>query len=134
MNQQIVLLAVVGFAALVSGRVDAQPVETPGAKPISPASWIKVADYPSRERPTRTTHTYQSGSVGVLLRVDATGRAIDCKVQESSEDQRLDDKTCALLIERSRFEPARDDTGQPVASDYVYHVNWRGNARVRHRG
>ena len=91
------------------------------AAPVGdPGGWIGSDDYPA--------DAMRSGSTGVVnftLAIDEMGKVTDCSVTESSRNQILDDATCALMMARARFTPARDDKGQPVASTFHKKVNWQ---------
>jgi len=56
--------------------------------------------------------------------VDDKGRAHDCVVLSSSNNQGLDTKICDLAIAHMRFTPARDPEGHPTAGVYVGYTGW----------
>lgn len=60
----------------------------------------------------------RDGIAFVMLTLDPVGRPIHCAVAKSSGFRALDSKTCATLTHYARFLPARDESGQPVASAY----------------
>ena len=62
----------------------------------------------------------RGGRVFVRLRIQADGRASDCRVDRSSGVAAVDQWTCALIVERGRFRPAVDDNGRPIPSWYGY--------------
>lgn len=93
---------------------------TPAAPIGEPAQWITSDDYPA--------DALRSGATGVVnftLAIDETGKVTDCSVTETSGNQSLDDATCALMMARARFSPARDRAGQPVAWAFHRRVNWQ---------
>lgn len=67
----------------------------------------------------------REGDVSFLLTVDAAGKVSDCRVVAGSGHPSLDARTCALLRDRASFRPARDATGQNVASFYLNKVKWQ---------
>lgn len=84
------------------------------------ASLISDEDYPASAIRNR-----EEGSVGFRLAVAPNGRVSDCAITQSSGSVTLDATTCRILTSRSRFTPARDESGEPV-SDTVYgRIVWR---------
>ncbi|MEH6827892.1 energy transducer TonB [Parasphingorhabdus sp.] len=74
------------------------------------------------------------GNVVARFTVGVDGRARDCQIRQSSGHPALDAITCQLIEARFRFEPARDERGQAVASPYGWVQEWwrdgRGPQRV----
>jgi protein TonB len=60
------------------------------------------------------------GRVLVTFNVEVDGRASDCKVYQSIGNSAIDTETCALVLRKLRFRPARDESGRPVVSRYAY--------------
>ncbi|GAB5350140.1 energy transducer TonB [Alteriqipengyuania sp. 357] len=56
----------------------------------------------------------------VMLDVSAQGRVTGCRVTQSSGFPDTDAKVCELAYDQIRFEPARDDAGNPVPSRFHY--------------
>ncbi|MDG6077960.1 TonB family protein [Erythrobacter litoralis] len=59
-------------------------------------------------------------SVIVRLQVSAQGRATSCSIYQPSPFPETDATVCRLAIEQTRFEPARDANGVPVAASFYY--------------
>ena len=55
------------------------------------------------------------------LTVGPDGRASDCSVAEPGPDAQTNALVCRLVVERIRFNPARNAQGEPVAARY----GWR---------
>ena len=90
------------------------------AKPRnSPGSWVTVDDYRSSWISREWT-----GVARFRLEVGANGRVQDCTITGSSGHAELDNATCALIVRRAQFEPAKDATGAKVASTYSNSVRW----------
>lgn len=81
--------------------------------------WITADDYPPS-----ALRVEAEGVVRVILSVDAAGNLADCQVAQSSGNADLDATTCALLRKRAKFVPARDASGQPVASTVAQNFRW----------
>lgn len=60
-------------------------------------------------------------SVTVAFTVGVDGRASNCSVTKPGPDPAINARVCPLVIERIRFNPARDTNGNPVAARY----GWR---------
>jgi protein TonB len=81
---------------------------------------ITQNDYPSA-----AIRLKQEGVVRVVLRVGRDGQANDCAVKTSSGSSILDERTCALLVRRGRWNPKQDGYGNITEFDYLYEFNWR---------
>lgn len=73
-----------------------------------------VEDYPSL-----AVRQGLSGSVRARLTVSPEGRVTACEAIESSGHPVLDDRTCAVLMERARFDPAMNGEGDAVEGSYT---------------
>lgn len=60
-------------------------------------------------------------SVTVVFTVGVDGRAHDCSIARSGPDPATNALVCPLVVERIRFNPARDSSGNPVPARY----GWR---------
>src|SRR5947209_8694197 len=66
------------------------------------------------------------GDVTVRVHVGADGRTQSCRVIKSSGHAALDLQTCAIMVSRAGFSPARDKNGHAVEDDFdVPTVHWR---------
>ena len=64
------------------------------------------------------------GTVGVRYAIEADGRVSSCEVTHSSGNRDLDETTCGKIVQRFRFDPARDETGRKVRSIMVQNHVW----------
>jgi protein TonB len=80
---------------------------------------LKNSDYPRT-----AADAGAEGSVLVRYTVGKDGRASSCRVTRSSGNDELDRTTCRLIVERFRFVPSRDASGNPVDSDIVEEHSW----------
>ena len=64
------------------------------------------------------------GLVSVRYDVGADGRARDCEVTRSSGIAAMDALTCALIVRRFRYAPARSADGERVASSIEEDHRW----------
>lgn len=84
-----------------------------------PRSWIKSYDFPKKP-----LYRGESAVVAVRLLVDQTGKPTACAIQLSSVPAEFGQTSCQTLIERGRFEPARDAQGLAHASYYTTAIRW----------
>ena len=66
-----------------------------------------------------------SGSAGLAIGVDTSGRVDSCKVEHSSGDPVIDSGLCPLIAARLRFSPARDSSGTAIRYYTHYLATWR---------
>jgi TonB family protein len=106
---------------------------------LAPTVAAAAADGPTRARSGATLATLfsdadypadalrngEEGIVAFRLDVTADGRPGRCAVTASSGSTSLDSTTCRILIERARFEPARDRNGKPTADSVNGRIVWR---------
>jgi TonB family protein len=105
---------------------------TAAATPPEPSGrWgVSVDDYPAEALRNKA-----QGTTRFEVAVDADGKATGCTILKSSGHASLDQQTCAVLMSRARFKPARDDAGNPVAGTWRHLVVWiPGNAASRSSG
>ena len=94
-------------------------VAQPGLPLQSAGSWITNDDYP-REAMRR----HEEGTASFTLQIDANGQVTGCEITHSSGFKVLDDATCATLMRRARFNPAKDDQGHPKAGTFSSKMRW----------
>lgn len=64
-------------------------------------------------------------SVTVVFTVTTDGRARNCSVARTSTDAETTALVCGLVIDKIRFNPARNRSGTPVEARYGYRVDFR---------
>ncbi|MBA3678354.1 MAG: energy transducer TonB [Sphingosinicella sp.] len=77
-------------------------------------------DYPRAARAIRA-----EGRVFVRIGIAADGRVSGCTITRSSGNGDLDRTTCRLIVQRFRYAPARDQSGQPIAATESTSFDWR---------
>jgi TonB family protein len=92
--------------------VKPQPVTSPG-------SWATNEDYPAP-----AISAGEEGTSEFLLMISDKGIVTACHISASSGSQHLDRATCAVMMERAAFRPAKDAKGKPVSSQYFNRVRW----------
>jgi len=91
-----------------------------GTISVQIAGEIRESDYP-RDAARRRL----SGRVFVRYTVGTNGRVTDCAVTRSSGVPSFDEATCRLIMQRFRYEPARDAAGRPRTEVYEGGHTWR---------
>lgn len=64
-------------------------------------------------------------SVTVVFTVQTDGTARNCSVAQTSTDAATTALVCGLVIEKIRFNPARNRAGDPLEARYGYRVDFR---------
>lgn len=100
------------------------PALPPGSTPVEEIGSLESRrdheiDYPREARIARREGTTKVGFI-----IDETGRATDCVIVRSSGDVYLDTGSCALVVARGLYRPARDATGQALESGQTAEISW----------
>ena len=99
------------------------PIAAPPAPPAPPvprvsqaarakgslAALIRPEDYPQSAIDQNVT-----GTARARLEVGASGRVTSCTITQSTGNKQLDTVVCRSLSSRARFDPAKDQTGNPI--------------------
>lgn len=99
---------------------DAQALVDVPASAIGTTDVFRLEDYPAK-----AVKNELEGNTHVLWRIDAHGRAHDCRVLKSSGHEVLDRAACSVIMERARFIPAKDKAGKSVESYMSRPLFWR---------
>lgn len=108
------------LAALLAAAAQAGTPKQRARSAVPLATLFSDTDYPAS-----AVRNHEQGSVAFRLRVGADGRPSGCSVTGSSGSSILDTTTCALLMERARFEPARDGRGRATTDEFNGRIVWR---------
>jgi periplasmic protein TonB len=84
------------------------------------ASLIHEEDYPASALANR-----EEGRAAFTLNVLDNGRVGGCVITRSTGSSALDHATCAIMVRRARFTPARDSNGNPAADTVSGSLEWR---------
>lgn len=80
--------------------------------------------FSTNDYPSAAIAKKERGTAGVHYRIGMDGKVSDCRVVESSGSATLDARTCAIIVKRARYEPARNKAGEPVASIGFQRIRW----------
>lgn len=89
------------------------------AVPKGPADWITPYDYPAAALAEN-----RGGYSNFTLHISAAGKPIRCGITQSSGSNDLDAQTCALMMQRARFESARNSHGDAMPAVYRNRNRW----------
>lgn len=78
---------------------------------VSPVKWINFRDYPDE-----ALRKDFAGAVRFRLGVNEEGRAESCTIQSSYSHPSFPEAVCSAFKNRARFNPARNQAGEPVAT------------------
>lgn len=115
------LLAVSFLASLLQATGALASADFTPARPVSNFQHLFSTD----DYPASALRNNISGTVGYMVTVAADGTIAECTVTTTSGSNELDATTCNLLSQRARFDPARDENGQPVISNYSGRMTWQ---------
>ncbi|MEA3009103.1 MAG: periplasmic protein TonB [Sphingomonadales bacterium] len=107
-------------AAGAAARAPASSAAAPARTSTSLATLFSDEDYPAA-----ALRNHEQGAVAFSLYIGPDGNPIACSVTASSGSALLDSTTCRLLMERARFQPARDAKGKPTTDSYAGRIVWR---------
>lgn len=92
------------------------------SKPVHISGGINNArDYPV---PEGGRQARRGTEVIVKVTVGVDGRARNCSIYRASPDAEADRITCALVVERLRFRPAQDASGNLVPAPFYWRQRW----------
>ena len=89
----------------------------------NPAAWVVTGDFPSK-----ALWAGHNGLVHFRLDVDETGKPVGCRVLFRTNPDEFADRSCKALLQRAKFNPARDAQGKPVKSFYINSIRWMAGA------
>lgn len=109
----------IAAAFLALALAAAEPAPPPVRARADLASIIRPSDYE-----TVAMVRGEEGEVRFTLSVAADGGVTGCRVTASSGSPRLDEATCAIVMRRVRYAPARNASGEAVPDEVSERVRW----------
>ncbi|GMN02404.1 energy transducer TonB [Erythrobacter sp. MTPC3] len=94
------------------------------ATTLNVASWAMQIQ---RDYPSYLLRDKAIGSVGVRVEISPEGRATFCEVTKYEGSAGFTDPACLGMLRYSRFNPATDMDGNPVAGNYSTRISYRVN-------
>ncbi|MEA3064670.1 MAG: periplasmic protein TonB [Sphingomonadales bacterium] len=124
------LLALSFLAAVPAGAAALAPAPAVASAEPQPAASARaranlVTLFSDEDYPAAAVRNHEQGPVAFSLSIGADGMPTACSVTGSSGSALLDSTTCRLLMERARFEPARDAQGRPTTDTVAGRIIWR---------
>lgn len=103
-----------------ANEADKARIAVPARRLVAIKQIVHADDYPAQARERN-----ESGSTRVSLLIDEAGALKDCAVEEHSGVASIDAQSCALLMKRARYAPARDAAGKPIKSRITFRFTWK---------
>lgn len=100
---------------------------------VDPALLQSIAVAPKGEIFAGLPSIGQPYDLSLLYWVNSAGRIDECKVVRSSGIAELDDKACAVIQAKAKFEPARNAAGAAVRAPLFEEVNMRVSTVISDR-
>lgn len=123
---KIVPLAAALLLGLLSTASAAEPQRSKPKPHTSTRAVANLATYLSDDDyPEEAIRNNEQGTVGFRLDIGADGTPTHCTVISSSGSSSLDAATCRIMVERPRFQPARDRRGRPVPDQVTSRIRWK---------
>lgn len=91
----------------------------PATPKDSPGRWLRSGDYPADG-----LGRGESAWIHFRLTIAEDGSVSGCSIQKVAQRSDFATRTCRLISERARFEPALDGAGQPTTGYYFNTVRW----------
>lgn len=85
---------------------------------VSPARFVEAEDYPDRA-------IGESGKTVVVMLIDEAGSVKDCIVEVHSGVATIDAQTCAVILKRARYKPARDASDKAIKGTHRLSFVWK---------
>ncbi|VXC56240.1 conserved hypothetical protein [Sphingomonas sp. 8AM] len=113
------MAALVVAAAAMPTWGNSTPRVAKEAAPLDVANWMGADNYPPA-----AIRAGEQGRVVAIVAVDATGHPTACRIDVSIGSPTLEKGTCALILARGRFTPARDAKDRAIASEVTFPIRW----------
>lgn len=78
-----------------------------------------------KDYPVSALQAGQQGIVRVSLKIDASGIPVKCLINNSSDYDLLDQRTCEIAKKHIRYVPFTDVFGNPIAGRAFFSLNWK---------
>jgi protein TonB len=115
------LLALFAAASLAAQSAPPPPADIGRARPARlREGWVSDDDYPAA-----AVAAGAEGSVTVRFLIDRSGRVAACDIVQSAGHPALDSVSCAIVVRRFRFDPARDREGRRVEEHRHQRFVWQ---------
>jgi len=107
--------------------------ETDAIGDVDPPPKASIAAiFSSDDYPPEAFKNGWEGDVGIKVHIGTDGKPHSCRILHSSGYPVLDVQTCAIVLSRARFFPARDGNGNAVEDDFVVPtVRWEIDSSTR---
>ena len=95
------------------------------AAPSSNRAALKEGSIVAGDYPLTALAERQEGTVVVAFLIAAGGDVTKCQVAQTSGSDVLDARTCEIIVQRFRFNPARSSSGLAVEEWRTQKISWK---------
>ncbi|WP_397603934.1 energy transducer TonB [Sphingorhabdus sp.] len=97
-------------------------ISFPRGPEMQGTAWARIlpSDFPQKALAEK-----RQGIVKIELAISSVGAVAACKILESSRHADLDAKSCEIALNKAKFGPALDFSGQPTPGRVQTEFNWR---------
>ena len=108
------------FLSILAAAVQPTP-----ARDLSRPAAITSGSISNRDYPRSALAAGEQGNVRIRYLVTERGRVAECTIEQSSGSAALDQRSCAIWMQRVRFRPARGASGRPIPETSTQLFAWR---------
>ena len=96
-------------------------ISFPRGPEMQGTAWARIlpSDFPQMALAEK-----RQGNVKIELAISSVGAVAACKILESSRHADLDAKSCEIALNKAKFGPALDYSGQPTPGRVQLELNW----------
>lgn len=95
------------------------------AAPLSKRAVLKEGAITTSDYPPSALSARLEGTVVAAFLIAAQGNVSKCKTAQTSGSDALDTRTCEIIVQRFRFNPALDASGQAVEEWRTQKISWK---------
>ena len=117
MKKIVPVAACVGLAFLSTAAAS-----EPATRALMPQGLGSLAT--NDDYPIEAIRNEEQGITAFRLEIGSNGIPTGCSITSSSGSRTLDATTCRIMMERARFQPARDANGRPAADSVTSRMRW----------
>ena len=112
MKPHLSCISIMAFASIAAA--------PPSNRALLKEGSITAGDYPSTALAAR-----QEGTVVAAFLIAARGDVTKCQVAQTSGSDALDARTCEIIVQRFRYDPARSSSGLAVEEWRTQKISWK---------
>lgn len=95
------------------------------ASPSSKRASLKEGAISAVDYPPSAAAAHQEGMVVAAFLIAAGGDVAKCQIAQTSGSDALDARTCEIIVQRFRFNPALNASGQAIEEWRTQKISWK---------